>query len=37
MARDISGVDLHQIIIDTTQIFSQLATSAAALAVLSKQ
>lgn len=37
VARDISGVDLHQIIIDTTQIFSQLATSAAALAVLSKQ
>ncbi len=36
VARDISGVDLHQIIIDTTQIFSQLATSAAAMAVLSK-
>jgi protein involved in polysaccharide export with SLBB domain len=37
VARDISGIDIHQIIIDTTQIFSQLATSAAALAVLSKQ
>ncbi len=36
VARDISGVDLHQIIIDTTTIFAQLATSAAALAVLSK-
>jgi len=37
VARDISGIDLHQIIVDTTQIFAQLATSAAALAVLSKQ
>jgi protein involved in polysaccharide export with SLBB domain len=37
VSRDISGIDLHQIIIDTTQIFSQLATSAAALAVLSRQ
>lgn len=37
VARDISGVDLHQIIVDTTSIFAQLATSAAALAVLSKQ
>lgn len=37
VARDISGVDLHQIIIDTTQIFSQLAVTAASLAVLSKQ
>lgn len=35
VARDISGLDLHQIIIDTTQIFSQLATSAAAMVVLS--
>ncbi len=34
--RDISGLDLHQIIIDTTQIFSQLAVSAASLAVLSR-
>jgi polysaccharide biosynthesis/export protein len=37
VARDISGLDLHQIIVDTTAIFSQLATSAAALAVLSTQ
>jgi hypothetical protein len=37
VARDISGIDLHQIIIDTTQIFSQLAVSAASLAVLSTQ
>ena len=37
VTRDISGIDLHQIIVDTTAIFSQLATSAAALAVLSKQ
>lgn len=34
--RDISGLDLHQIIIDSTQIFSQLAVTAASLAVLSK-
>ncbi|GAA0562716.1 SLBB domain-containing protein [Rhizomicrobium electricum] len=37
VARDISGIDLHQIIVDTTQIFSQLAVSAASLAVLSTQ
>ncbi len=37
VARDISGIDLHQIIVDTTQIMSQLAISAASLAVLSKQ
>jgi polysaccharide biosynthesis/export protein len=37
VARDISGLDLHQIIVDTTAIMSQLATSAAALAVLSTQ
>lgn len=36
VARDISGYDLHQLIIDTTQIFSQLAVSAASLAVLSR-
>ncbi len=35
--RDLSRLDLHQIIVDTVQIFSQLATTAAALAVLSKQ
>ena len=37
VARDISGIDLHQIIIDTTGIVSQLAVTAASLAVLSKQ
>jgi Periplasmic protein involved in polysaccharide export len=37
VARDVSGIDLHQIIVDTTQIFSQLAVSAASLAVLSTQ
>jgi protein involved in polysaccharide export with SLBB domain len=37
VARDISGIDMSLIITDTTAIFSQLATSAAALAVLSKQ
>lgn len=37
VARDISGIDIHEIIVDTATIFSQLATSAAALAVLSKQ
>jgi protein involved in polysaccharide export with SLBB domain len=37
VARDISGIDLHSLVIDTTSIFSSLATSAAALAVLSKQ
>jgi protein involved in polysaccharide export with SLBB domain len=36
VSRDISGIDLHQIIVDTTQIISQLATTAAAMAVLSK-
>jgi protein involved in polysaccharide export with SLBB domain len=36
VSRDISGVDWHQIIVEATQIFSQLATSAAALAVLSE-
>lgn len=37
VARDISGFDLHSLLIDTTTIFSQLAQSAAALAILSKQ
>jgi protein involved in polysaccharide export with SLBB domain len=37
VAKDISQFDLRQIIVDTTSIFSQLATTAAALAVLSKQ
>jgi polysaccharide biosynthesis/export protein len=37
VARDISGIDLHQIIADTTSIVSQLAVTAASLAVLSKQ
>ena len=37
VGRDVSGVDVHEIIVDTISIFSQLATSAAALAVLSKQ
>jgi protein involved in polysaccharide export with SLBB domain len=37
VARDVSGIDLHQIVVDTTQIFSQLAVSAASLAVLSTQ
>jgi protein involved in polysaccharide export with SLBB domain len=37
IARDVSGVDAHQIVMDLTQIFSQLAVSAASLAVLSKQ
>ncbi len=37
VARDVSGVDLHQIIVDTTAIVSQLAVSAASLAVLSTQ
>ncbi|MDE2184859.1 MAG: SLBB domain-containing protein [Alphaproteobacteria bacterium] len=37
VARDVSGFDMHQLIIDTTQILSQLATSAAALAILSTQ
>jgi len=35
--RDLTGLDMHEYIVDFTQIFSQLATSAAALAVLSKQ
>lgn len=34
--RDMSTLSLHQLIVDTTGIFSQLATTAAALAVLSK-
>jgi len=34
VAKDMARFDLRQIIMDTTQIFSQLATSAAALAVL---
>jgi protein involved in polysaccharide export with SLBB domain len=37
VARDVSGIDLHQIIIDTTAIVSQLATTAASLAVLSAE
>jgi protein involved in polysaccharide export with SLBB domain len=37
VSRDISGLDLHQIIVDTTAIVSQLAISAASLAVLSTQ
>lgn len=37
VAKDMARFDLRQIIMDTTQIFSQLATTAAALAVLSKQ
>jgi len=37
VSRDISGLDLHQIIVDTTSIVSQLAVSAASLAVLSTQ
>jgi polysaccharide biosynthesis/export protein len=37
VARDVSGYDLHQMVVDLTSIFSQLATTAAALAVLSKQ
>ena len=35
--RDLSPLDLHQLVLDTTQIMSQLAVSAASLAVLSKQ
>jgi len=34
VARDISGIDLHQIVIESVTIFSQLATSAATLATL---
>jgi polysaccharide biosynthesis/export protein len=34
--RDLNTLTMHQLIVDTTQIFSQLATTAAALAVLSK-
>ena len=34
VSRDISGFDLHEIIVDTTAIFTQLATSAAIVAVL---
>ncbi len=37
VARDVSGVDLHQTILDFTGITSQLAISAASLAVLSRQ
>lgn len=37
VSRDISGIDLEQIMVDSASIFSTLATSAAALAVLSKQ
>jgi hypothetical protein len=37
VARDVSGVDWHQIMVDFTSITSQLAISAASLAVLSKQ
>jgi polysaccharide biosynthesis/export protein len=36
VARDVSGIDLHQIFLDATSIASQLAISAASLAVLSK-
>ena len=36
VSRDLSGIDTHQMIIDLTQIGSQLATTAAAMAVLSK-
>jgi protein involved in polysaccharide export with SLBB domain len=35
VSRDVSSLTTHQMIVDFTQIFSQLATSAAALAVLS--
>ncbi len=34
--RELAGLSIHQLIVDTTQIFSQLATTTAALAVLSK-
>jgi protein involved in polysaccharide export with SLBB domain len=34
--RDLTGLSLHQFLIDTTQIVSQLATTTAALAVLSR-
>lgn len=34
--RDLTGLSLSKLIVDTTQIFSQLATSAAALAFLSR-
>lgn len=37
VSRDVSGFDVHAILLDATTIFSQLATTAAALAVLSKQ
>jgi len=36
VARDLSGLDTHQIIVDTAQIFGQLATAAATLVVISK-
>ena len=35
--RDLTPLDLHQLIVDTTSIVGQLAVSAASLAVLSKQ
>jgi polysaccharide biosynthesis/export protein len=37
VARDISGFDLHQIAIESLTIFSQLATTAATLAILARQ
>ncbi|NIK86888.1 protein involved in polysaccharide export with SLBB domain [Rhizomicrobium palustre] len=37
VARDLSGVDLHQSIVDIVSVVSQLAVTAASLAVLSKQ
>jgi len=37
VSRDLSGLDMHEIIVDTAQILSQFATTAAALAVLSTQ
>jgi protein involved in polysaccharide export with SLBB domain len=36
VTRDLSGISIHQLIVDTTQIVSQLAVTAASLAVLSK-
>ena len=36
VAKEIAPLNLHLLIVETTQIFSQLATTAAALAVLSK-
>jgi len=37
VGRDVSGIDLHQIVVDSTAIISQLAVSAASLAVLATQ